>query len=209
MHCPSEDYNPDDGRFCNYVGSMGPQCLGNGGCGGPDVTNIYCDPKNNGLGDWGYPASPGDANDYNASNLRGVFGRANSAVKFSMIVDGLSNTLMVGEVLVADNNQITGWGSTGGLNWASWNGGNAQAATIIPINYTLGADVTNGNWCSAAPPQANYWNQASSWGFRSNHTGGANFAFCDGSVRFLSQTVDSKTYNLLGCRNDKQPVQIP
>ena len=39
-------------------------------------------------------------------------------------------------------------------------------------------------------------------GFKSRHIGGANFAFADGSVQFLKQTINMKTYQLLGCRHD-------
>ena len=51
------------------------------------------------------------------------------------------------------------------------------------------------------------WNV--SWGFKSNHTNGANFVFADGSVRFLAQSIDHRTYQLLGARDDGQPVNIP
>ena len=33
------------------------------------------------------------------------------------------------------------------------------------------------------------------YSFRSRHTGGANFALADGSVRFISQTIDINVYH--------------
>ena len=57
-----------------------------------------------------------------------------------------------------------------------------------------------------AGPAHSMYNNNIAWGFRSRHTGGANFAFADGSVRFLSQSIDHKTFQLLGCRNDGQAV---
>lgn len=36
--------------------------------------------------------------------------------------------------------------------------------------------------------------------FGSRHTGGANFGISDGSVKFLSQSMDLKTYSALGSR---------
>jgi prepilin-type processing-associated H-X9-DG protein len=38
------------------------------------------------------------------------------------------------------------------------------------------------------------------WAFRSNHPGGCNFAFSDGSVKFIKQSVSDQVYQALGTR---------
>lgn len=44
---------------------------------------------------------------------------------------------------------------------------------------------------------------------RSRHPGGVNGALGDGSVRFFSETIDMKTFQFIGARNDGNAVQIP
>jgi hypothetical protein len=44
---------------------------------------------------------------------------------------------------------------------------------------------------------------------RSYHPGGANHALADGSVRFISETIDGQNYCMLGNRSDGQTVQAP
>jgi prepilin-type processing-associated H-X9-DG protein len=46
-------------------------------------------------------------------------------------------------------------------------------------------------------------------GFRSNHPGGANFCFADGSVHFLSENISMTLYQYLGCRNDGMAIAPP
>ena len=43
-------------------------------------------------------------------------------------------------------------------------------------------------------------------GFKSQHPGGANFALCDGSVRFLPDDINYTIYQRLGDRRDGEPV---
>ena len=113
--------------------------------------------------------------------------------------DGASNTLLLGETLPSQNRhmQVFHWYSTYGTQLNS---------TIIPINYPVDEDDTS--WCGAnlGGPQHSMTNNSVAWGFRSRHAGGANFAFVDGSIHFIMQDIDYKTYQLLGCRNDGQAV---
>jgi len=42
--------------------------------------------------------------------------------------------------------------------------------------------------------------------FGSNHPGGVNFAFCDGSVRFLSESIALVTLQALSTRAGSEPI---
>jgi prepilin-type N-terminal cleavage/methylation domain-containing protein/prepilin-type processing-associated H-X9-DG protein len=44
------------------------------------------------------------------------------------------------------------------------------------------------------------------WRFRSQHPGGANFVTCDGSVKFLKQTINLPTYRALGTRDQGEVI---
>ena len=42
--------------------------------------------------------------------------------------------------------------------------------------------------------------------FRSGHAGGCNFLFCDGTVKFIRQSIDMPTYKALGSRSGGEVV---
>ena len=44
------------------------------------------------------------------------------------------------------------------------------------------------------------------WGFRSLHPGGTNFAFADGSVKFIKNSVDLNAYRALGTRAGSEVI---
>src|SRR5262249_48131696 len=114
--CPSDGYNPDDPSRCNYVGSLGPQCA-IGPC-NYNPNQIFCDPRGNGLGDWGYSWSPdhGNVGPNDIANLRGLFNRLGTKVKYpAAITDGTSNTIMLGESLPGCHDHLTNG------NWAHFN----------------------------------------------------------------------------------------
>jgi prepilin-type N-terminal cleavage/methylation domain-containing protein len=214
--CPSDDYNPD-APVCNYVGSSGPQCQGVGNC-GYDPFERYCDPSKNGLGDWGYAASPPYGDGAKAGQLRGLFFRTAQAVlRFVDVPDGLSNTLLIGETVISENSYIQRSGDFAypGGNWAFGNGGNNIATTLVPINYKLAPntfchlDNSNNSPNPKGDPARSIDNWALEFAFKSRHPGGTSFVFGDGSVHFLSESIDIKLYQLLGCRNDGQAVSLP
>ena len=45
--------------------------------------------------------------------------------------------------------------------------------------------------------------------FSSNHPGGINLLFADGSVHFLQNSIDVLTFQRLGARGDGQTVSLP
>ena len=85
----------------------------------------------------------------------------------------------------------------------------AQGQTIQPINWDIDPVPVSSSWGETQycpDPNRCLWNWAVTWGFKSNHPGGANFALVDGSVRFVSESIDHRTYQYLGCRHDGQPI---
>ena len=77
-----------------------------------------------------------------------------------------------------------------------------------PINYpSQGLGEPGFNLISALYPGCSHWsNWSTSQGFKSQHKGGAQFVLVDGSVQFLSETIDYITYNRLGDRRDGGPL---
>lgn len=210
--CPSDSTLPITVPVSNYVGSLGPQCMGtgvNGAVGGPYNTTgggpyqIYCDGATF-VPPLAYGPSPNLGTGVNTFNIRGMFNRRGSTIKVATVADGTSNTIFIGETLAGEQGHQQSWNQGGGTfwmkgmyhgkNWALTEGGNAHCSTIIPIN--------NNTPC----PGAACDDPSQSWGFKSRHPGGTNFAFVDGTVRFIRQSIDHRTYQALGCRDDQDPV---
>jgi len=193
MRCPSDDYDPKR-SVTNYIGSLGPQCA-TGPC-GYNPNQKWCTTGNLP----GILTSPDHGNSINSQEIRGLFNRLGATMTFSSVPDGLSNTIMVGESLPGSHDHLAAdipYGSTWG-RWWHYNEGSSHCSTIVPINSFMPEDNTGAD-CAH---QANNWNI--SWGFKSRHSGGANFLFGDGSIHFINQSISMSTYQYLGGRNDGQ-----
>ncbi|MCS6975694.1 MAG: DUF1559 domain-containing protein [Gemmatales bacterium] len=200
LQCPSDDWDFTRPAF-SYVGSLGPQCSP-GGC-GADLYQLYCNANGNNPAVGGYGPSSDHGNSPWGQDIRGCFNRLGAKIRLDDLIDGTSNTIMVGECRPATHDHIYAWDSF--PKWLHYNGGAAHCTTLPPINLRI---QDHDNSCSAAQPFTNRnWNV--SWGFRSRHPSGANFLMGDGSVVHLSQQIDHWTYQYLGCRNDQRGFSLP
>jgi len=225
LRCPSDNWEASSPFFTNYGGSNGPQG-GTQFCGGTiKPFQKYAEPEVYFPGDttWGYTSSVNFGNWGSAEPLTGNRGViiwdgppfGTNSVRIRDITDGTSNTLMVGEYQPKYEERFPGTSTVGTPGWGGWaavaTGAFQCMTTIIPINWPIDDEANCGyNTWGQSPnvgdPSHAHDNWSASWGFRSLHAGGATFSFADGSVRMLSENIDHKTYQHLGCRNDGQAV---
>ncbi len=191
--CPSDsegdDLNPRWAQS-NYCGSLGSQRVPSA----DSACNIFLTPGVNYEdpgGQAGHGSSP------KKTEISGMFTRwGGASFDFSDVKDGASNVLIVGEILPMCRGHHHGW-------WSYNGGANAHASTAVPLNEMTTCPGTLHPTFPACRARDN-WNL--SWGFRSNHPGGAHLLLVDGSVRFIPETIDYQTYQYLGGRRDRHPV---
>ena len=130
-----------------------------------------------------YIKNPNDRDCHRDWRCRGIFFRSTwfKPVKIASVTDGTSHTLMIGEDIPEYNNHSTAFYSNG--DWCSCN---------IPLNY-----LTN---LPPIDPDA-WWDVQS---FRSRHPGGVHFCAVDGSVHFVSDSIDHATFRVACTRNGEE-----
>jgi prepilin-type N-terminal cleavage/methylation domain-containing protein len=185
--CPSDTAgNNFNGRTTvqNYAGSKGASNAGSPTGGNPNGAPPCPDKYLN----FRIGATPGNG-------VSGPFYRNNRCDSMRDCTDGLSNTIYVGEVRPECSNHMR-------QGWLEANNGQGMASTLYPINL---------NTCNSASNSGCNWinNWVDEFGFRSRHTGGAQFLLGDGAVRFISENIDHATYNRLGAKADGQVVTVP
>ena len=156
------------------------------------------------------PNTYGCNNTYNYNGENGVLrfssdNNIDTCLNFAGLSDGSSNTIGLGESTQNYNGNSTtqtyvsiwmgGYAQVSGKGCGQWQGLGSTFRFVdlnYPINYGIKPN-TNG-WTSSDDKTALC--------FGSQHPGGANFGMMDGTVRFISQTTSTTTYQALGSVND-------
>jgi len=171
--------NPDPALGMWYPASMGPTH--------PDACPFCPEPKS-------APDSPDSyccqgwnfGTHYPSGNGVGMFCRHSlCTIRFEDVRDGLSNTWMVGETLPGH---------------CQFNSAYAPNFNVYPTTIPL-------NTMEDDEGRFSMWYRTC--GFKSLHPGGAHFALGDGSVCFVSESIDYRLYNNLGTRDGGEPVGVP
>jgi len=209
LRCPS-DVGTNIVNYADVAGVVGP----------PTANQVNQFGRSNYLGVVGWSTTPVNPTGLVAgtppatATYRGIFG-ANSRVNIGAMTDGSSNAIVVGERYTpnaggqASIGQPVGHGIWAGApNPATVDGyaaifgdtavstttSNNSATPFAPTSYRI-----NGNNNGVAI-------RGQTSGFGSLHVGGCHFLIGDGTVRYISENIDTTIYRNLGTINDGNPI---
>lgn len=150
------------------------------------------------------PNGTAAASDYSAvrnvrnaagQSLNGILGAADATL--GAITDGTSNTFWVVELAGRPTHYIMGQPQPTPPTDFTWYGPWAGNNGLALNTYSADGKTTNG------PCAINCNSEFQPYAF---HPGGAQFAFADGSVRFLNQTIDPTRFRAMGSYNGGEVV---
>lgn len=84
---------------------------------------------------------------------------------------------------------------------------NPVTHTLISVGLQLVTCRASIDWDGAGPAVGGGFHRTSN--FRSDHSGGANFLYADGSVHFIADGIDMPTYRGMSSIGGGEAVQTP
>jgi prepilin-type processing-associated H-X9-DG protein/prepilin-type N-terminal cleavage/methylation domain-containing protein len=130
----------------------------------------------------------------------------NSRVALLDVTDGTTNTLFLGERPPSADFQFGWWYAGVGQRFTG------SADMILSAREPNLQPIVSGSKCGPGQypfmPASSFDDPCGMFHFWSPHSGGANFAFCDGSVRFLAYSADS-IMPALATRAGGEAVRVP
>ncbi|MEQ8846777.1 DUF1559 domain-containing protein [Botrimarina sp.] len=223
MECPSDQNHetPYDGAAVGATGGVHGDnwARGNYAASGPNAAL-------GGAERWEWASSSGN-------DRRGVFGSGrlgtNGSSRLEQITDGLSNTIMLSEVRTGVSRldlrgswALSGLGST--LHWHGWHKGSVGRANgpndctpssdDFPGCFEVLFEVGFGMLDNECMPCKGSVGAEGQIGTRSNHAGGVFAAYCDGSVQWIGDDIETleeccSTWDRLILTTDGEPVSYP
>jgi prepilin-type N-terminal cleavage/methylation domain-containing protein/prepilin-type processing-associated H-X9-DG protein len=122
-----------------------------------------------------------------------------SEIKPAQILDGLNQTILVGEKYLDPDNYYTG--SDGADNENSYVGYDNDIFRTADYNRSAADSSSNG-----LPPMQDTPGFVDELRFGSAHFSSCNFVFCDGHVQSINYLVDNLVFANLCSRNDQNPI---
>ena len=143
------------------------------------------------------PTGTAVGQNYGAFNHNDGFRNRPGTVTMTSITDGTSNTLMMSETLMAKSDQDNDW--RGDIHNDD---GVFRFETVITPNSSSPDLISNTNYFrqNGDPLMPVALGNPQRAAARSRHSGGVNASMCDGSIRFIRNSIPLATWSAMGSR---------
>lgn len=160
----------------------------------------------------------GNANavvDTNGNAPTGIFypvgSRQLTGCKLKEITDGLSKTIMASEIVLVLDTEGNSIGAGYDMRGLYWNNAhmNTLLVTARPPNASAGDVIGWACRNTAFAPCASSSTSGNIMTPRSRHPGGAHCLLADGSVAFVTNSINTNTFQHLGTKADGEVASVP
>lgn len=137
---------------------------------------------------------------YNASS-----GNIRKGKNFSTITDGLSNTTLVAEVIQGVGSDLRGF---------SWWGDASSTTAFLGPNSASPDRIYTAGFCNNLPQRGlpcavSGGSTPTMFASRSRHPTGVQIALCDGSARFIPETIDLNVWRAMASAKGAEVFEMP